>query len=556
MIRLENIRFEYGHTPIIDSISFSIGPGDRIGLIGPNGAGKSTLLRLLVGEIQPTDGVIDRTRDIVGFMPQELSMWHELTAQECIEQLTGVAQAYRDLDAATENMAEDDTAYNEALERLESLGAYSQEERLPRALREVGLAPNLLERKVGELSGGQQTKLALAAVLVAQYDVFLLDEPTNNLDLAGIDILEKFIRESKAGFLIISHDRRFLKDTMNKMVILKPQAGGMDFFGGGFADWRLHEERGRAAQERAYAVQQNQLNSLEDARANAMSQSVKTDRADKGRRDNEKMGSDRKNENAGKTLARQSKAIEARLDKIVEIERPDEVMDLKVLFPITKNRPGGDMATLEGAVIDYGQREMGPYDLRIGGDDRIAVVGPNGEGKSTLVHILIGELELKKGTREVAESTKIGFIAQQPEFADPEDTLVDNVARLAKVDQTKASTELARFGIPREAQLVKAARVSPGQRGKAFLAVHALRATNLLILDEPTNHLEVAASEALGKALATYPGTLLVVSHDREFLREININRYIVVENGRVLDEKASRKYAIQHHLIEDPENN
>ena len=110
MIRLENIRFEYGHTPIIDSISFSIGPGDRIGLIGPNGAGKSTLLRLLVGEIQPTDGVIDRTRDIVGFMPQELSMWHELTAQECIEQLTGVAQAYRDLDAATENMAEDDTA--------------------------------------------------------------------------------------------------------------------------------------------------------------------------------------------------------------------------------------------------------------------------------------------------------------------------------------------------------------------------------------------------------------------------------------------------------------
>ena len=455
MIRLENIRFEYGHTPIIDSISFSIGPGDRIGLIGPNGAGKSTLLRLLVGEIQPTDGVIDRTRDIVGFMPQELSMWHELTAQECIEQLTGVAQAYRDLDAATENMAEDDTVYNEALERLESLGAYSQEERLPRALREVGLAPNLLERKVGELSGGQQTKLALAAVLVAQYDVFLLDEPTNNLDLAGIDILEKFIRDSKAGFLIISHDRRFLKDTMNKMVILKAQAGGMDFFGGGFADWRLHEERGRAAQERAYAVQQNQLDALETARASAMSQSVRTDRGEKAQRDNDKLATNKKNENAGTTLARKSKAIQTRLDRIEEIERPDEVMDLKVLFPITKNRPGGDMATLEGAVIDYGRREMGPYDLRIGGDDRIAVVGPNGEGKSTLVHILIGELELKKGSREVAESTRIGFIAQQPEFADPEDTLVDNVARLAKVDQTKASTELARFGIPREAQLVK-----------------------------------------------------------------------------------------------------
>ncbi|MEI7819214.1 MAG: ATP-binding cassette domain-containing protein, partial [bacterium] len=254
MIKLDQVRFEYGHTPILDQITCTIGPGDRIGLIGPNGAGKSTLLKLVAGELKPTDGTIDLTRDIVGFMPQELSQWKDLTAQQCIEELTGISGAYRALDVASQNLAEDDTTYNAALERLEGLGAYSLDERLPRALKEVGLPTSVIDRQVGELSGGQQTKLALASILVAQYDVFLLDEPTNNLDIVGIDILEKFINDSKAGFLIISHDRRFLKDIMNKIVVLKEAAGGMEYFGGGFSDWRIQRQREREAQARNHRV--------------------------------------------------------------------------------------------------------------------------------------------------------------------------------------------------------------------------------------------------------------------------------------------------------------
>lgn len=553
MIKLNQVRFEYGHTPILDSITFNIGPGDRIGLIGPNGAGKSTLLKLVAGELQPSDGEIDRTSDIVGFMPQELIQWRELTVQQCVEELTGVAGAYRALDEASQNLAEEDTAYNQALERLEGLGAYSLDERLPRALREVGLPENILDRTVGDLSGGQQTKLALASILAAQYDVFLLDEPTNNLDIAGIEALQKFIMESKAGFLIISHDRSFLREIMNKIVVLKDAAGGMDYFGGGFAAWREQTARERDAQARAHRVAELEREKLESALERRAAASVTSDRNDAGKRDNDKMATDRKSQNAGKTLARAAKALETRLDRLEEVDRPDDVVDLTVLFPTTQNRPGGDMASLNGAIVDYGEKQLGPYDLVVRGDDRIAIVGPNGEGKSTLVKLLAGLMDPVKGERVVAEATKIGYIAQQPEFEKPDDSLVDNVARMAGVDETKAATELARFGIAREGQLVAANSVSPGQRGKAFLAVHALRATNLLILDEPTNHLDVHASEALGKALATYPGTLIVVSHDRDFLNEVQIKRYVVVQEGKVLGEKESLGYARTHGLLKDP---
>lgn len=552
MIKLENLRFEYNHTPVLERISFTIGPGDRIGLIGSNGAGKSTLLKLILGELEPTAGTIDRTRDIVGFMPQELSAWQELSARACIEQLTGVTAAYVELEAASETMIEDEDRYNRALEALDSLGAYTLDERLPRALQEVGLSPEALDHTVGDLSGGQQTKLALASVLVAKYDVFLLDEPTNNLDIAGIEILEKFIRQSKAGFLIISHDRRFLKETMNKIIELKEAAGGMNFFGGGFSDWIVAVERDRASQAKAHREAENERRKLEDAMQKKMARSVRTDRAEKGRVDNDKMATDRKNESAGKTLAKASKALETRLDRLDEVEKPDEEVDLKLLFPTTDAKPGGDLVKLEKAFAQYEGKSLGPYDFVVRGGDRVAVIGPNGEGKSTFVKLLAGLLKPAKGKREVAEATRIGYVAQQPEFEQPEESLVDNVSRMAGVDETKAATELARFGIARDSQTLATTRISPGQRGKAFLAVHALKATNLLIMDEPTNHLDVRAAEALGKALATYPGALIVVSHDREFLSDAKMNRFAVVEHGSILSEKATSEYVRAHHLVDE----
>lgn len=552
MIKITKLRFEYNHTPVLSGITFTLGPGDRIGLVGPNGAGKSTLLKLIEGKLAPTDGQIDRTRDIAGFMPQELTPWHDLTCRECIEELTGIRAAYAELEAASENMMEDEEAYNAALEKVDAVGAYTLDERLPRALQDVGLTTEFLDKKVGDLSGGQQTKLALASILVAKYDVFLLDEPTNNLDIAGIEILERFIAGSKAGFLIISHDRRFLKETMNKIVDLKPDAGGMEFFGGGYADWRVAQERERASQAKAHREAVNERNKLEDAMQRKMAQSVRTDRAEKGSKDNDKMAADKKNENAANTLAKASKALETRLERLEDVERPDEEVDLKLLFPTTESKPGGDMVKLEKATAKYDDKELGPYNFVARGGDRIAVIGPNGEGKSTFVKLLTGILEPAKGTREAAEATRIGLVEQQPEFDCPDEPLVDNVARMAGVDGTKAATELARFGILRESQVLPANRVSPGQRGKAFLAVHALRATNLLIMDEPTNHLDVRAAEALGKALATYPGSLIVVSHDREFLDDAKISKFAVIQEGKLLGEKETTEYVKAHHLARE----
>ncbi len=552
MIKINNLRFEYNHTPVLSGISFTIGPGDRIGLVGSNGAGKSTLLKLIEGKLVPTDGQIDRTRDIAGFMPQELTPWHNLTCRECIEELTGIRVAYAELETASANMLEDEDAYNTALEKVDSIGAYTLDERLPRALQEVGLTTSFLDKKVGDLSGGQQTKLALASILVAKYDIFLLDEPTNNLDIAGIEILERFIAGSKAGFLIISHDRRFLKETMNKIVDLKPDAGGMEFFGGGYTDWRVAQERERASQAKAHREAVNERAKLEGAMQRKMAQSVRTDRAEKGAKDNDKMATDKKNENASKTLAKASKALETRLGRLEDIERPDEEIDLKLLFPTTDTKPGGDMVKLEKATAKYEDKELGPYNYTVRGGDRVAVIGPNGEGKSTFVKLLAGLLMPAKGKREVAEATCIGLVEQQPEFDRPDEPLVDNVARMSGADGTKAATELARFGIARESQMLPANRVSPGQRGKAFLAVHALRATNLLIMDEPTNHLDVRAAEALGKALATYPGSLIVVSHDREFLDDAKISRFAVIQEGRVLSEKETAGYVKVHHLARE----
>jgi ATPase subunit of ABC transporter with duplicated ATPase domains len=296
----------------------------------------------------------------------------------------------------------------------------------------------------------------------------------------------------------------------------------------------------------------NERSKLEEAMQRKMAQSVRTDRAEKGSKDNDKMATDKKNENAANTLAKASKALETRLDRLEDVDRPDEEVDLKLLFPTTEGKPGGDMVKLEKAVAKYDNKELGPYNFTARGGDRVAVIGPNGEGKSTFVKLLTGLMEPAKGTREAAEATRIGLVEQQPEFERPDEPLVDNVARMAGVDGTKAATELARFGIVRESQMLPANRVSPGQRGKAFLAVHALRATNLLIMDEPTNHLDVRAAEALGKALATYPGSLIVVSHDREFLDDAKISKFVVIQEGKVLSEKETSQYVKLHHLARE----
>jgi ATPase subunit of ABC transporter with duplicated ATPase domains len=383
------------------------------------------------------------------------------------------------------------------------------------------------------LSGGQAARAGMASLLLSRYDIFLLDEPTNDLDLDGLRRLEEFVTGLRAGTVLVSHDREFLARSVNRVVELDLAQRQVHHYGGGYAAYLDEREVVRRHARVAFDEYATSRAALE-ARARAQRAW-----AAKGVKNARRKASDNdKHIRTARTESSEKQAAKARqTDRLIErlevAEEPRKEWDLHMEITAAP-RAGAVVGVLRGAVVRRGGFVLGPVDLEIDWADRVAITGANGSGKSTLLAALLGQVPLDEGSAWLGPGVIVGEIDQARAMFLGEQPVLDAFAASAGLIPGEARTLLAKFGLRGEHVLRRAATLSPGERTRTALALLQARGVNLLVLDEPTNHLDLPAIEQLESALATYPGTLLLVTHDRRMLQAVKTNRNIEVANGRI----------------------
>ncbi|MFC5921825.1 ABC-F family ATP-binding cassette domain-containing protein [Micromonospora vulcania] len=532
----------HGDRPLFAGLDLVVAPGDVVGLVGPNGAGKSTLLRTLAGLLPVEAGSVTLSPPSasVGHLPQEPERRPGETVRGFLARRTGVTAAQTALDAATEALtagtAGADDLYADALERWLSLGGADLDERAEQVTAELGLAVDLDHPTTG-LSGGQAARAGLASLLLSRYDVFLLDEPTNDLDLAGLERLEEFVTGLRAGTVLVSHDREFLTRTVTRVLELDLPQQQVHHYGGGYAAYLEEREVARRharADFEEYADTRAGLEARARTQRGWMEKGVKNAR--RKATDNDKIGRKFRSEASEKQAAK-AKQTERLIERLDVVEEPRKEWELRMEIAAAP-RAGAVVATLRGAVVRRGGFTLGPVDLQIDWADRVAVTGANGSGKTTLLAALLGRLPLDAGTAALGPGVVVGEVDQARGLFLGDAPLIDAFrAAVPDMSPADARTLLAKFGL-RAAHVPRpAATLSPGERTRAALALLQGRGVNLLVLDEPTNHLDLPAIEQLESALASYPGTLLLVTHDRRMLAAIETNRRLRVDAGRIAED-------------------
>ncbi len=531
-----------GPTLVLSGVSLTVSPGSRIGVVGPNGVGKSTLLTTLVGALAPDTGSValsPRTAT-VGLLPQEADRRPGELLTDFLARRTGVAAAQAALDAATEALtvgaAGADDAYSAALERWLDLGGADLDVRAEQVCADLGLPLDLLAAQTTTLSGGQAARAALASVLLSRYDVFLLDEPTNDLDFAGLERLEQFVIGLQAGLVVVSHDREFLSRTISSVLDLDEPTRTATLYNGGYDAYLAERELRRSQAREAYEDYADKKQGLVVQAQRQREQSVRGAlRAKRKMPDNDRAAKGAKMEAATHAASR-VRGIESQLDRLEVVEEPRKEWQLRMEIAAAP-RSGDVVGVLSEAVVDHGAGfVLGPIDLQVSYGERIAVVGANGSGKTTLLNVLLGRLPLTSGRRSWGSGVKVGEIDQARSVFTGAQTLVEVLEGQTGWPASEVRTLLAKFGLKADHTTRPAASLSPGERTRASLALLQAVGVNCLVLDEPTNHLDLPAIEQLEQALAAYDGTLLLVTHDRRLLSAVHVDRSLRVDTGRLVE--------------------
>jgi ATPase subunit of ABC transporter with duplicated ATPase domains len=523
------VRRTFGPAVILDGIDLTVAPGDRIGLVGANGAGKTTLLRALAA-VDPLDGgSVKRTPPsaTVGYLPQEPERRAGETLRAYLGRRTGVTAAEAELERSAALLADGagHEEYDEALQRYLSLGGPDLDARTGAVLDDLSLPTSTLDQDMVTLSGGQAARASLASLLLSRFDVFLLDEPTNDLDLSGLDRLERWVQSIDAGLVVVSHDRAFLERTITSVLELDEVTRTATLFNGGWlaylemrATARRHAEeayegfvdqrdalKGRAQQQREWA-QQGQSKVKKSGEKDKFIRHFKTVQTEK--------------------LAGKARATEKALERLDVVDKPWEGWELHLQIASTA-RSGDVVVRLSGAVVHRGAFTLGPLDLEIGWGERVGILGPNGSGKTTLLDTILGRLPLDGGERWFGPGVVVGELDQRRVRFVGDASLLDAFTAEAGVLPQEARSLLAKFGLGADHVLRPAGTLSPGERTRTELALLMARGVNCLVLDEPTNHLDLPAIEQLEQALETWDGTLLLVTHDRRLLDAVELTRQI-----------------------------
>ncbi len=538
----------HGDRTLFSGLDLVVAPGDVVGLVGANGAGKTTLLRLLAGLSAAEQGsvTLSPASATVGYLPQEPERRPGETIAALLARRTGVAAAQAALDVASHALSTGepidgvpaDDAYVHALERWLALGGADLDERAQAVADDVGLGVDLTA-PVTSLSGGQAARASLASLLLARYDVFLLDEPTNDLDLLGLDRLERFVDGLRAGVVVVSHDREFLARTVNRVVELDLAQQQVSVFGGGYDAYLEEREIARRHARQAYDAYADTRSDLEQrARTQRawMEKGVKNAR--RKAKDNDKIGRSFRVESTEKQAAK-ARQTEKLIERLDVVEEPRKEWRLQMEIALAP-RAGAVVATARGALVRRGGFTLGPVDLQIDWADRIAITGPNGSGKSTLLGLLLGRTAPEEGSAALGPGVVVGEVDQARSLFGGELSLFRAFAdQVPDWPDAEVRTLLAKYGLGSAHVSRSCASLSPGERTRAGLALLQARGVNLLVLDEPTNHLDLPAIEQLEQALDSYPGTLVMVSHDRRLLDAVHVTRRLAVAAGQVTEVTA-----------------
>jgi ATPase subunit of ABC transporter with duplicated ATPase domains len=543
----KNVAGGFAHRTLFEGVDLTVAPGDVIGVVGANGAGKSTLLRILAGDLEPLDGGVNLAPAdaFVGWLPQEHERVAGETVASYVARRAGCAAATLAMDTAAEALADPNhsaaqaDAYSAALDHWLVTGAADLDERLPAVLADLGLDSDAVRPEttlMTALSGGQAARVGLAALMVSRFDIVLLDEPTNDLDLDGLTRLEQFVRELRGGVVLVSHDREFLARTVTRVLELDLAQNTTTVFGGGYDSYLEEREVGRRHRREQYDEFADKKADLE-ARARTQrewsSQGVRN--AMRKAPDNDKNRRRAQSESSEKQ-AQKVRQMESRIARLEEVVEPRKEWNLEFTIAAAE-RSSSVVATLDGAIVRQGDFVLGPVSLQVDAGERIGITGANGAGKSTLLRLLLGRQQPDEGRASLGANVAIGEIDQARADFTGAERLVDRFEQYVPSWPTAdVRTLLAKFGLRADHVERPVDDLSPGERTRAGLALLQARGTNVLVLDEPTNHLDLPAIEQLEQALETFDGALLLVTHDRRMLQNVRLDRRWLVENGRVAE--------------------
>jgi ATP-binding cassette, subfamily F, member 3 len=538
MLTVHQIHKFYGLAPILNNISFSVNPGDRVGLIGPNGCGKTTLLRILAGRETADSGHIALSpSDLrLGYLAQGFEPEPELTVAAVIGSVAGdpaaLEQQVSDLAVALAQTPDDpalQAAYDEALARL-SQPAYAH---APAILAALGLDEIEPERPCGQLSGGQKTRLALATILLNDPQLLLLDEPTNHLDIGMLEWLEAWLASFQGAAIIVSHDRAFLDRTVNRILDLDPATQTTREYVGNYSDYVLEFQTEREKQDAAYRDQLYEIRRMKQDIARTREQAMSVERSTTPRQPNVRR--------IAKKVMKKAKSREKKLERYVasdeRVDRPGQSWQLKLDFA----RPphlGKQVLTLDNLTIGY--QPEAPLatgiTVQVQAGERIALTGANGSGKTTLLRTIAGTLRPLAGYARLGASIRLGYMSQEQELLDPASTPLATIQQAAPLNQTEARSFLHYFLFSGDDPLRPVADLSYGERARLALALLVAQGCNLLLLDEPLNHLDIPSRARFEQALAGFTGTVLAVVHDRYFIKQF-ADKLWLVENGSLTEQ-------------------
>ena len=508
MITASNIFVKYGDRVLLDRINLVIGQSDKVGLVGRNGAGKSTLLKIIAGTMSPDDGQIARPGgSTLGFLHQEMNLPKGKTVME--ETLTAFEEAkrleqrineiHKEMDHRTDYESDGYhrllEEFSEANDRFHLLGGVSMEAEAEKVLKGLGFKQNDFNRKTDEFSGGWQMRIELAKMLLQRPDFLLLDEPTNHLDIESIIWLERFLKDYNGSVIVISHDKQFLDNVTNRTV--EVELGNVYDYKAAYSKYVALREERREKQLSAYQNQQRVIAQKEQTINRFMAKATKTSMA---------------------------QSMQKQLNKIERIEVVEEdTSTMNIRFPPA---PRSGQVVLEGKKLSkaYGKLlVLDGVDIKLDRGDRVAFVGQNGQGKTTLAKIIVNELTLTSGELTLGHNVQIGYYAQnQSDSLHSNQTVLETMEMASPPEmRTRLRAILGAFMFSGEDADKKVSVLSGGERARLALACLLLRPFNLLVLDEPTNHLDMLSKDVLKQAILEYDGTLIIVSHDREFLSNL-----------------------------------